>query len=58
MPPAAVGKNNKRSVWWYSYWPINGENFCLKPYKFKVGDNVSHLLKRNFRQGVRFQMVG
>ena len=40
MPPAKVGKNNGRSIWWYSYWPRNGENFCLKPYKFKVGHNV------------------
>ena len=40
MPPARVGRSNERSVWWYSYWPEKDENFRLKPYKFKVGDNV------------------
>ena len=40
MPPARVGRSNERLVWWYSYWPEKDENFRLKPYKFKVGDNV------------------
>ena len=40
MPPARVVRSNERSVWWYSYWPEKDENFRLKPYKFKVGDNV------------------
>ena len=35
-----VGKSKERSIWWYSYWPRNGENFFLNPYKFKLGDNI------------------
>ena len=40
MPPEMVGKNNERSVWWFSYWRKQGEYFSLKPFKFKVGDHV------------------
>ena len=40
MPLKILRKNNERLVWWYSYWPKQGKDFSLKPFKFRVGDRI------------------